>query len=75
MDVADLHPLLELVSDGPLPCRLSLCESNGSTKGTSSSTVPHTGNTDVVDTSDGSFTRHTSGHLDLHVELGAGGER
>lgn len=75
MDVADFHPLLEPIGNSPLPCRRGLGEGNGATEGAGGSAIAYTCDADIVDTGDGSIASHTSGHLDLHVELGAGGKR
>ena len=75
VSVANLHALLEPVGNGALPCRGRLGEGNGATKGTGSGAVSDASDADVVDTSDGGVAGHAGGHLDLHVEFGAGGER
>lgn len=75
MDVANFHALLEPVGNSPLACSCGLGEGNGATEGASSSAISYTGNADIVDTGDSGVAGHASGHLDLHVEFGAGGER
>jgi hypothetical protein len=75
VNVANLHALLEPVGNGPLACRRRLGESNGATEGTGSSTVPDTSDADIAGTTNSGVAGHTGGHLNLHVELGAGGER
>lgn len=74
MDVANLHALLETVGNSPLASRRGLRESHRATERSSTSAVTDTSNADVVNTGDSSIASHAGGHLDLHVELGAGSE-
>jgi hypothetical protein len=75
VDVANLHALLEAVRNGPLAGRRRLCESDRATKGTRGRTVADTSDAHVADARNRSVAGHAGRHLDLHVELCAGGER
>ena len=72
---AQLHALLEPVSNGALAGSSALGESNSATKGTSCGTVADAHDTDVGSSSNSGVASHASRHLDLHLEVGVGGER
>lgn len=75
VDVANLHALLEAVSNGPLARRGVLGERYRATKGTGRSAVAHASHAHVGDTGNCGVAGHAGGHLDLHGEFGGGCKR
>lgn len=71
----NLHALLQLVSDGPLPGSSALGERNAATERTSCGTIAYPHDADVGSAGNGGIASHARRHLNRHVELSAGGER
>ena len=72
---ANLHALLKPVGNSTLPGTSALSEGNGATEWTSSCAVAHAHDANIGSSGNGSITGHTSGHLNLHLEVGVGSER
>jgi hypothetical protein len=73
--IANLHALLELVGDGTLPRSCALSKGDRSTERPSCSAIAYAHDANIRGAGNRSVASHTSGHLDLHLELGVGCQR